>query len=131
MCIEDIRIGNNVYAKVTAVGSGATVSINGNGSRIGIRLLTLANTSNTGAFAACFVLGKSTLESVMWTNASRIADELSLQNHGNLVKGQFTFTTSGAAASVTEFLLDDQMCAPNQQPCPPTSLPGKEFDRLR
>lgn len=120
MCIEDYRIGRNIWSRTTAVIAGGSTVFGANPNRVGIRLCYPLQSVAAGSFAFLSLDGTASTAFAVADSQSPNAD-VQLPMHGNIVYGKFTATTSAlVVCTVTEFFLDNQESAP-----PPAKYPSE------
>lgn len=122
--MEDIRIGKSIWFRITAVPAGSTVSLAGNGSRIGVKLLFQSFDSVGAGRLFAFLSNGGLTTCFMYANASQPTDEVTLERHGQLVYQPMSITAVTANGSILETFLDNQQDAPPPPKFPATGISG-------
>lgn len=104
MCYEDIELGYRRRAVYTPIFPSG--SINANRSRVLIRMSINATIANDGNAFGRPEGSPSGNQGVMFVNSGNPIDEMRFEEHGSLVTGAWTFSTSQALI-VTEIIDDD------------------------
>jgi hypothetical protein len=113
VCIEDYRIGRNIWSRTTNVAAGGSTPFAANPNRVGIRLCYPLQSTAAGSFSHLSLDGTTTTAFAVADSQSPNAD-VTLPIHGNLVYGKFTATAAAIVnCVVTEFFLDNQETAPS------------------
>jgi hypothetical protein len=112
MCMEDVRIGNKMYPKMTVLTIG-TLAVPAESRRVLVRVAALGDAGTNTS-----IDGRHTDSSVRLISVKagvNTIDELSLSVHGSVVKDAMTFVTAGGVGGLLEVLLDDQNDPPKER----------------